>query len=664
MIEICIHVPQGRLEATVYRIDRREGGEDGLVAIHGPEAIQAAQFDRGATLDPDAIRSLLAQNVNSGDFSRKGRALLGALGAGGKWLEQRRLANGDLRTYLRIEHPMLKDLPWELLTHDLTSLFSSSSCLRTTEQLPPQDDSEPVWPIRLFVINAADPSVAGLEAAGEVWKIRGAVHAAEHSFDLEVLNTAADAPLDIDRLEHALTRMENGVSKWPGGPHILHFIGHSVADPDPILQLFTPEHGGTYIDWTRVQIAALMERLPSLRLVYLNACRSQDHARDPAAPMSTADAFLGGAAGGAAAVIAMQTAVRGEAAATCAGAFYFALAEGQDVDSALMVARGKLLAKYSENSPAMYSPVMTTRVAAGDILKRKKFQWTTEDDQKWQAALREDRKDNWKHFVDQRPRRRELFGALLSAGPRPAVVLHGDKEVGKTWLLRWSAYAIALHGVTTHYVQAASDMDWLSVLRRLRDGTKVPYSPGISPALRGEFNWTLNHLAHGKTPLPAPAGKHEDEAGTLSEIMQRGEVVNGFDGLICDAMAHALREEAKTRILVVALDDLSLSALAVLKKCLLEQLCAATNIRVVLCVNDERLETYGQHDFTDWLKLPVLIIDRQLVPDLACEILRLQYPGSDTSSVEGKIASFAAASLKVGALYDFCWNAGQLAGLK
>jgi hypothetical protein len=669
MVETCIHIPANQSETRLFRIERDANGTITEVPLGAPIAFDAAKFSQGGPLDPATIRALLTANQDSPEFPTSGLQLLAALGIGKAWWDLQQQYGKQLRTYLRVEAPSLIDIPWELLTHDLNPLFSTAPCMRVRAwPLDKPAVNDPIWPLRVFVIDGSDPQDQdedNIAAEKELWSIRNALRNAEHSFDLEILRTGIDPNFEVRRLEDLMIRKEiDGKQVWPGGPHILHFIGHSIPGE---LKLFVPDPagGGSYRSWTRFQIAQLIKKLPSLQLVYLNACRTNDPLENPMAPRSAADVFLDVAH----ATIAMQADVRGEAAALCAGEFYRGLACGEDPDQALLNARSELLLKYNEQSPNMYAPVMTTRVPGDEILNRKRFtHWTQDDDKLWQDGLRcctsDLRKDNWAHFVDQRPRRRDLLSSLLGPKPSTPLVIHGDSDVGKTWLLRWTAYALALNGVKTHYIGEGKGMDWLQVLRQIRDGGTAPYSPGISDAQKSEYNWKLNHLAVGETAVgTAPAGMIKDQAGTLAEVMSNGRVNNGFEMLFCDAMAVALLAESQVKPLVLVLDDLSPSSLKVLKQNLLDQLAKVPTICIILCIEETRWLNVKDVTFDGWKDIRITEVDVQLARELAREILRLKFPGRDISLIENLITNVIAVPSSIGTVDSTCVMLGKLNGL-
>jgi hypothetical protein len=216
MREICIHIPPNKLEARLVDIrwNQNQSGPPVEVPICPSLPIDAAQFAQNKPLDPAAIRGLFTANHESPDFPARGRDLLAELGAGPAWWEVFQ-QTGELRSYLCVEHPLLRELPWELLTYNVNPLFSSSPWTRVQGWPLTHAPSNPVWPIRVFVIDGTDPEDKALTADSEIWGIRCALRAAEHSFDLEVLRTGIDPNFDVARLEDLMTRMEDGVRKWP-----------------------------------------------------------------------------------------------------------------------------------------------------------------------------------------------------------------------------------------------------------------------------------------------------------------------------------------------------------------------------------------------------------------------------------------------------------------
>jgi hypothetical protein len=645
LTEICLEITGDPLEVRLYKIDR-SGDQSRAILVKDAPLVPAAPLDHGGSLG--------AYDRDDAKLVTSGRTLLGMLSpgeVGSEWQTLREQYRGDLCTYLCVQPSDLAKLPWELLTDGLLPFAVAGPIIQTPNCLPPSDYFKPVWPVRVFVINASDPDDTGIKAEQEIWNIRQALRKAEHSFDLEVYDVAAaDATFNPGMLVDAIKQ------RWPTGPHIIHFIGHSVAEPKPALQYYVSA-AQEYRDWSLAMIANAMNQLPDLRLVYVNACRSQQGGPDPAAPWSVASALLKSAV----AVIAMQSDISGEAAVACARGFYDALAGGQPVGRALVTARQALLDRFSETSRELYAPVLTTRVAARDILPMRSFGWDQEKHTAWQNLL----KENWTYFVNQHPHRRRLCNALFEPAPgRTGLIVLGDNSVGKSWLVKWFTYAIALNGLQTHYLAADQSADWLELLRRLRDGCATLNCPGLDLEIRNEFNWKLNHLAQGQAP-PAyvPGQVVEDTAGLHADIMQRRPIVNGFDAAVCEAMVHALRQQVRRAPLVLVLDNPSLPMVATLKVPFLDALAGRTamdGVRVILCCHNKLWESYQTHylDFTAWTQISLSEIEQRQVGGLLRELIRLQCPDCEETkaqriaNLERNLKNLPTRAMKAADLYN------------
>jgi hypothetical protein len=584
-----------------------------------------------------------------------GRELFDVVWSGAVALEWRHLMDvhgADLRLYLHLDAlnlPGLQKLSWELLTDGIKPLLTTIPVIRTSVFPPKRDAFTPIWPVRVFVINAADPKDKGIKAAQEIWNIRRALRSAEHSFDLEVYDLANKPNFDPNKVAEAVP--------WPEGPHIIHFIGHSVPGA---LHCYVRKTD-TYYEWTLAQIENFTNQFSDLRLFYANSCRSQEDGPEPATPWSVATAPLSRAV----AVIAMQTDVGGEAAALCAHQFYAHLAKRRSVDIALQKARQSLLNRFKETSRELYAPVLTTRVAARDILPMRDFEWDDHKHESWQSAL----KENWAHFVNQRPHRRKLFRALFDPMPcPPGLVILGERGVGKSWLIKWYAYSMALNHLKVHYLPTDESPDWLELLRDLRDGKGTLYSSGLDPAQHHEFNWKLNHLAQGKLPPPYPAGSAvRDDGDPHSVIMRKSAQVDGFASAVCEAMVEALKKQSLKSPLVLVLDGPSVPILKTLKEPLLDRLVDkenAASIRVIICCDPAHWKSYQDQilDFSDWQQIIVSDIDKPEIASVTCELLRLLFPARDTSHVESFLEVHPPDPMKAGLLYPMCQGLGLLNG--
>ncbi|MGJ4971943.1 CHAT domain-containing protein [Bradyrhizobium sp. HKCCYLRH1073] len=651
MAEICLEFSDVSREWRLHQIDR-EGGVARLSLI-ASEEVDAAWV-------PAQQNALKSYGRLDPDLARHGQALFTTMfkgRVGQEWERLIRTHGGTLRTSVCVSASAATHIPWELARWGMAPLVVKGPFVRTKTLAPEDDKFEPVWPVRILVINAVNPADTTIQAEEEIWKIREALRAAYHSFDLEVYDTASDPDFTTTGIRAAMKR-------WPDGPHILHFIGHSVPSE---LKLYFAVNG-KYLSWDLAMISAAVSELPQLRLVYINACRSNVQNGDPAAPWSVADAFLETAV----AVISMQADISGKAAQSCAGAFYGALAAGQAVDYAFLAARRALLADFGGQSIEVFAPALTTRLPAPSILQIRCRDFPPTRHSNWQTSLR----DKWAHFVNQHVARRSLISALFEPAPASrGVVVWGDGSVGKSWLVNWTSYALALNGVQVHYVDASERSDWLDVIRSALNGNASPASPALSPVIRNEFNWKLNHLALGMTPPPYPAGQEvTDTAGSHPAIMAGGKAINGFDALVCEAFVQALRQEARISPRVLIIDKPKLPTTAMLKRPLLDvlaQTTAAESVHVILCCQTDQWKGYPEQglDFSSWTKIPIEIIESRQITRLIRELLRLQFPRAARenpqlyASVERMLVESDPPPMSAGDLYALCSSFGRLKGL-
>jgi len=654
-MEICLHMPASGLEVALYRLNPA-GTEKQFEPIAGPEPLPPLLAPAGP-LDPAAIRTLLETERSSPTYPQIGQILFAAVNRGAvgqRWQELRQQCP-DLTTYLWVEHPDLARLPWETVAENVSLLAIEGPLLRWKQALGKEDNSPPLaWPLRVFILNGANPADLGIGAEQEIWRIRKALREAEHSVDLEVLEVASDPAFDLNKLARAL-------KVWENGPHILHIIGHSAAGDDPAIKLFVPaassNQQGRYLDWTLTHIALQVRNMPDLRLVYLNACRTNVAGKNPLTPLSIAEVFLRRAA----AVIAMQADVSGAAAVECAGEFYARLAAGSPPEAALRDARQALLNMSKPTSRDTYAPVLTTRARAGEILRRPQFQWSDDKETRWLNSL----ELPLKLSVDQVTHRRKLFEVLFHPRPsRRGALVYGEADVGKTWLLEWFSYVLARRGAYANYITMPEATDWLGLLRRIRDGAPGPHSCGLDADLASEFNWKLNYLAGAKgppqAPPPFPAGTVEaDMAGLLPAILGRPGALNEFAGLMRDAMMYALRAQAGRTPLALIFDNVSAPDFAWVKTGLLDSLIGGapgSDIRIVVSYDGNRSDM--KLDFSGWEDVEMGPVDERQLPVLIPELLRRQFSG-DTAPVEAQLRTLLGGSLKIKEVYDVCRIAGK-----
>jgi hypothetical protein len=165
-----------------------------------------------------------------------------------------------------------------------------------------------------------------------------------------------------------------------------------------------------------------------------------------------------------------------------------------------------------------------------------------------------------------------------------------------------------------------------------------------------------------------PGAVVPDTAGQHADIMQR-RPVNGFDTKVCEAMVHALRQQARRTPLVLVLDNPSLPVITTLKAPFLDALvgrAAVEAIRVILCCHSRLWESYKAQylDFSGWQQITVSEIDQGQVGTLIRELLRLQCPDCEKikaqrlADLEKSLKNLYSATgptkaMKVGDLYAF-----------
>jgi hypothetical protein len=157
-------------------------------------------------------------------------------------------------------------------------------------------------------------------------------------------------------------------------------------------------------------------------------------------------------------------------------------------------------------------------------------------------------------FVNRSRERRHLGTELANdVDGRQLLLVVGEPEVGKSGLLTCLVEALALRGEAVRYVDlnGSSSINFLQVLRLIRDGSASPIAAPLPEAAFDDFNHRLNHwLAGAVPPSTRPPGPVVDAQLPLTA---------GPENLIprlFDAFRVALVEAARAAPLVIALDHL------------------------------------------------------------------------------------------------------------
>jgi tetratricopeptide (TPR) repeat protein len=264
-------------------------------------------------------------------------------------------ASGMLRVVLRLP-ASLSDLPWELMydaegQHGFLARSTSAPLSRHFAGLPIPHDLPSTSPLRVLLVSASPTDFTPVSGEGEVKDLDRELSTRRLGM-LEALRLALSQVIkgqslreawrslrhremvEIETLRHATREMlqhrlaESGVEK---AVHVVHFIGHGVADDrESAIMLEKPD--GTSDPITAEEFAELIWR-PSVGMVMLNACET-------AAPLQ----LFNGAAQqalrrGVPVVIGMQTPILDRHALELAREFYGAWAGGETIEGALAYAR-------------------------------------------------------------------------------------------------------------------------------------------------------------------------------------------------------------------------------------------------------------------------------------------------------------------------------------
>ncbi len=305
-----------------------------------------------------------------------GRALFDALFTGtirslfDKSLGMAQAKGSGLRIKLQIdpENPelaTLASLPWEMLyfhgTREYLSLSELTPVVRFLDVQRPYERAPFSGPLRVLVAMANPDGSAQLDLAKERAAIESTwatlpdveVRIIEHTTRAALLQALADAPY-----------------------HVLHFMGHGGFQDDTgegVLLLETSTR--TKDPMTGTALGVLLRDMPSMRLVFLNACDtarlSTAETRDPFAGVASALVMAGVPA-----VLAMQFPVSDAAAVAFSNGFYTSLVSQRPVDAAVGAGR-KAVHDARPQSLEWATPVLFMRAPDGYLFTPVKQFLTT-----------------------------------------------------------------------------------------------------------------------------------------------------------------------------------------------------------------------------------------------------------------------------------------------
>ena len=359
-----------------------------------------------------------------------------------------------LRTYLSVTKE-LASLPWEALTLDDQPVFfqpySSLARISAKRLLALQD--EEMWPIHITVVVGADQGVVKiLKIREEIYALERSIRETSHAFIVKVFYADKAA-------RNGLQLLKEEIEKNP--PDILHFVGHATDNPPGLM---INDHA-----WSYTSIETWIKTVDPIRLVYLNACRTQVPAQ---AMRSVSAAFLNG---GALSTVAMLADVKGVEAGECAARFYEFLVGGYPVDVALSLARAKL----SVDKRGAFLPVLTVKADPTRLLPSPCCALPAGGAVPARPAV----------FIDRHDHRRKLLHHFFTpkAGKRRYVLgLKGLTGLGKTALSWWCLGTLAWRNLLVIRTDAGNYKDWFGLLTAIANGDGGDLQP-LPPQPLEEF---------------------------------------------------------------------------------------------------------------------------------------------------------------------------------
>ena len=344
---VIVHSPAGEGRGT-FQIPLPGEGDPPPAARRAPEVTRDMRSSAPARFDPAEAGARLFQALFSGAVRDLFERSLG------------RIENdpeAGLRIVLRFdpdqpEAGRLAALPWELLYRKDQRQFLNFSrkspvvrFLNVPRSLPPR--LEP--PVRILVAIASPAGYPPLDTERELRRIEEALGPVANAKRSILLNATPET-LRARLLEETF--------------HVLHFIGHGTFDAASGQGSLLFEDGeGREKTVTGPVMADLVRDFTSLRLVFLNACRTAElsDATDPFAGLAAALVMAGVPA-----VLGMQIPISDAAAIAFSGAFYQRLAAGDPIDTATV--EGRMAVHLADpDSQEWATPVLFLRTQDGRL---------------------------------------------------------------------------------------------------------------------------------------------------------------------------------------------------------------------------------------------------------------------------------------------------------
>jgi hypothetical protein len=243
-----------------------------------------------------------------------------------------------LRLRFRTDDPeaeYLAALPWEWLWDPRASEFlASDPCTPVVREISAprhRGTLELDPPLRILVVDAAPATLRQLGLKLEIERMTEALQplVAKGQAELRSLPNATPETMRDLLLEEEI--------------HVLHFMGHGGFDRGSGAgAVFFVKPDGTMDQVDGEMLAAFLKRIPSLRLVVLNSCKTARHAGRVGAPLNHGVATAVLERTGVPAVLANQYSISDGAAIAFSNTFYRRIAAEDGVDEALTEARLRL----------------------------------------------------------------------------------------------------------------------------------------------------------------------------------------------------------------------------------------------------------------------------------------------------------------------------------
>lgn len=255
----------------------------------------------------------------------------------------------------------LAGLPWEYLyrrdTREFLSLSMHTPVVRYLEVPRPAEPLPLEKPLRILFVLASPRDQPPLRVEEEKGGISRALEQQRRAGQVEF--EFVEGPDTATRLRRKLEEQA-----W----HVVHFMGHGDFDPHSGKgQLCFEDQEGNTAPFSADKLMILLRDYPTVRLVFLNACRTAAMAGGG----EQHDAFMGVASalvlGGVTAVIAMQFPISDQAARTFSEELYTQLARSRPVDEA--VSRARQAVQIGLEGQEWGTPVLLMRSSDGRIFE-------------------------------------------------------------------------------------------------------------------------------------------------------------------------------------------------------------------------------------------------------------------------------------------------------